>query len=265
MTEASVLVCAPEDRHADYASALSGLQMKLTTRPSWETSAPDLIVLDCETERAWERVTELRQRHRGLLILLVDDAADFAFPGLADDISTTPFEHDDLRRRIRRLLEERRMETLRADVMPPIREIGRRLRSVAGVDARAQVIVEVCLELGFTYAAVYRLNAQGETAALVCERGDGSIAATPAHHPGEDDAIAATALTGQSIPVSPAGSGKHPLVEGGSLQSGAAVAIGSATRFGVLFAGKASQNLSAQDILLLELIAAQAAALITKA
>ena len=52
----------------------------------------DVLVLDNSLERVFEVVSELRQSlHARLLIDLVDEEADFAMPGQADDISTDPY------------------------------------------------------------------------------------------------------------------------------------------------------------------------------
>src|SRR4051794_9246723 len=64
----------------------------------------DVLVLDNGLERVFEVVTDLRHTHPRLLIVLVDEDADFAMPGQADEVSTDPFTNDDLVRRINRLM-----------------------------------------------------------------------------------------------------------------------------------------------------------------
>src|SRR5258708_20747392 len=91
----------------------------------------DVFVIDNGLGSVFELVKELRQAYPRLLILLVDEEADFGMPGRADDVSTEPFKDDDLTRKIKRLAEERRLETLRADALPPGRTFARSLRSAA--------------------------------------------------------------------------------------------------------------------------------------
>ncbi|MFW5748502.1 MAG: hypothetical protein ACOCYT_02685, partial [Chloroflexota bacterium] len=84
----------------------------------------DVLVLDNNLDDSiFEFVTEIRARFPRLLIVLVDEEADFGMPGQADDLSTDPFANNDLVERIRRLIADRRMETLRSDSLPAVRSI----------------------------------------------------------------------------------------------------------------------------------------------
>jgi CheY-like chemotaxis protein len=92
----------------------------------------DLLVLDNSMSGVFELVADLRQTYRRLLIVLVDEDADFAMPGQADDISTDPFSDGDLARRITRLITDRHLETLRADSMYSLEPVELTLQAQAG-------------------------------------------------------------------------------------------------------------------------------------
>src|SRR5258706_6986626 len=74
----------------------------------------DVFVVDNGLGSVYELVKELRQTYPRLLILLVDEEADFGMPGRAHDVSTEPFKGDDLVKKIKRPSEGRRPATLRA-------------------------------------------------------------------------------------------------------------------------------------------------------
>src|SRR5436309_11392121 len=66
----------------------------------------DVFVVDNGLGNVYELIKELRQTYPRLLILMVDEDADFGMPGRADDVSTEPFKDDDLIKKIKRLAEE---------------------------------------------------------------------------------------------------------------------------------------------------------------
>jgi CheY-like chemotaxis protein len=119
----------------------------------------DVFVVDHGLGKVFELIKDLRQHYPRLLILLVDEEADFGTPGRADDVSTTPFKDDELLRKIKRLAEERRLETLRADALPPVRSFAKTMQRAAKGGGRQQAAVEAVRELGYDYVAFYTLNA----------------------------------------------------------------------------------------------------------
>src|SRR5437667_3097402 len=115
----------------------------------------DVFVVDNGLGNVFELVKELRPNYPRLLILLVDEDADFGMPGRADDVSTEPFKDDDLIKKIKRLAEERRLETLRADALPPVRTFARSLRKAGKGLGKQQAAVEAVQELGYEFVVFY--------------------------------------------------------------------------------------------------------------
>ena len=74
-----------------------------------KTKRSDVLVVDNGLGDVHTLVKELRQSHPRLLIVLVDEEADFGMPGRADDVSTEPFKNDELIKVIKRLFEDRRL------------------------------------------------------------------------------------------------------------------------------------------------------------
>src|SRR5947209_6783275 len=117
----------------------------------------DVFVVDNGLGNVYELIKELRQTYPRLLILMVDEDADFGMPGRADDVSTEPFKDDDLIKKIKRLAEERRLETLRADALPPVRNFAKSLRKAGKGLGKQQAAVEAVRELGYDYVAFYAI------------------------------------------------------------------------------------------------------------
>ena len=226
----------------------------------------DLLVLDNGLERAFEMVNDLRITHPYLVIVLVDEEADFATPGKADDISTDPFTNEDLVRRINRLMSDRRLETLRADTMPPLRAFAKQLRKATGETGKQQAAVSACRDLGYDYVAFYRLESTDPLkVTLKAQDGIAPIQAVAPKQATAEDIIGWVAKTGQSRIAAPADELNHPLVKKGRLGAVACSPVGTTSRYGVLVACKDQPNtITQQDILLLELISAQLAAVISK-
>ena len=196
--------------------------------------------------------------------MLVDEEADFAMPGHADDISTEPFENDDLVRRINRLISDRHLETLRADAMPPVRDFTKKLRKAVGASEKQQTAVSACLDIGYDYAAFYRLESV-EPLHITLQTQAGIDAAAPREVSG-DDFIVWVAQTGQSRTATAGDAINTALVRDGLLGAVAGVVVGTTNRYGVLIAGCARQHtISQQQIVLLELISSQLATRLSKA
>lgn len=226
----------------------------------------DLLVLDNGLEQAFETVSELRRSHSRLLIVLVDEEADFAMPGQADDITIEPFTNDDLVRRINRLMSDRHLETLRADIMPPVREFAKKLRKAAGEGGKPQAAVSACLDLGFEYVAFYQLETLDPLqVTLKAQDGLAWVQAVAPKTASIDDLIGWVATTGQSRIAAPEDELNHPLVRKGQLGAIACTPVGSTSRYGVIAACRSEQgSITQQQLMLLELVSAQLASVISK-
>jgi DNA-binding response OmpR family regulator len=226
----------------------------------------DVLVLDNGLERAYDFIQQLRKSYPRLIIVLVDEDVDFATPGQADDISTEPFQNDDLVHRVQRLMSDRQLETIRADAMPPVREFARLLRKASGETGKHQAALDVVTSLGFDYAAFYKLTAEEPVAlTLTAQHGMPAVQAIAPKAAGADDLIGWVAMTGHSRTAGPDDRPNHPLVERGRLGAIACAPVGTTIRYGVLVACKDIPNtISQQNVLLLELIGAQLAATLSK-
>lgn len=222
-------------------------------------TAPDMLVIDKSIDGAYDWLSALRVRMPRLLMMLIDEGADFAMPGAADDVTTTPFENDDLARRIQRLIGDRKMETLRADAMPPVRDLGQRMRKAGSESGIVQAAIGVVADLGYSDAAVFKLDeSRGNALVLVTHQGAADVrAALPSPVPA-GHVLARCALSGQMELLTAQKHQNFALVERGRLHAAAIVPVGIARRYGVLLASRDDAGeIPARDVLMLELIAAQ--------
>ncbi|MCC6800707.1 MAG: GAF domain-containing protein [Anaerolineae bacterium] len=227
----------------------------------------DLLVLDGALCDSYSLINELRQTYPRLLILLVDDGADFSTPGRADDVSIRPFEDGDLLRRIKRLAQERQLETLRADSLPPVRTVAQQLRRAGPGHGKQKAAVNAIAELGYDYVAYYALGPSAPPElALSAQAGLPQLTdAAPHTLPVEGTVFGWVAESGQSRVVGAGESADHRFVERGWLAAGVCVPVGTSLRFGVLFAGRADAHpITEQHVKLLELIGAQLAHALAK-
>jgi hypothetical protein len=276
MQQIDILVTARPDQVTRYYTELADheeLEITLVTTTTEALDALgnrdahfDVLILDNGMEEAFDLVADLRHSYPRLLIVLVDEEADFAIPGHADDISLAPFTDDDLYRRINRLMSDRRLETLRADEMPPVRSFARRLRKAAGEIGKAQAAVSACRELGYDYVAFYRLESSDPLRiTLRAQDGTDAIQAVAPQQATPDDIMGWVALTGQSRIATGQDELNHPLVRKGRLAVVACTSVGSTNRVGVLVACREQPGtISQQQVKMLELISAQLAAVISK-
>jgi hypothetical protein len=227
----------------------------------------DVFVIDNGLGEIFEFIKDVRQSYPRLLILLVDDEADFGMPGHADEVSTEPFHHDDLLKRIKRLTEERRLETLRADALPPVRAFAKSLRRAGPGQAKQQAAVEAIQELGYDYVAIYTVMPTTPPE-LSLNAQVGQSAVTALGPPKQDYATSLlgwVAQNGQSRIVGPDEDPNHPFVRQGRFGAGVCVPIGTTLRFGVIFACREQPNaITQQNVMLLELISAQLASALAK-
>lgn len=225
----------------------------------------DVFVVDNELGGVFELIRDLRHTYPRLLIVLVDEAADFGMPGRADDVSTDPFRDNDLLRRISRLVEERQTETLRADALPSIRDVAKRLRRATGLLGKTEAAVQAVRALGYDFVAYYRMD--GDAPPLVLTASDGPEALTGVA-PDRQDAhslVGWVALNGQVRVVGPGDEPNYSLVQRGKLGAGVCVPVGVSTRFGVLLACRqAPDSITQENAMLLELVSGQLAAALSR-
>ncbi|MBK8021430.1 MAG: hypothetical protein IPK19_08345 [Chloroflexi bacterium] len=226
----------------------------------------DVIVLDSSLDGAHDLIQHFRTSRPSLLIVSVDEEADFAIPGFADDVTTKPFSEDDLTRRIHRLMSDRRLETVRSDSMPPVREVAKKLRRATGEIGKLETTIGACRDLNYDYAAVYRIESADPLRVLLrFQDGLKPLQAAAPKEAGLQDVIGQVAHTGQSRIVGQQDAVNHPFVSRGKLGALACVSIGATSRYGVLLAARERPtSITQQDVLLLELLGAQLSAVLGK-
>jgi hypothetical protein len=228
----------------------------------------DVLVLDNELHRAFDFVDAIRKKYPRLIIVLVDEGADFGLPGQADELSTEPFRHDELMRKITKLMSDRRMETLRSDSLPAVRNISKQLRQATGNSGKQNAAVEVIKDMGYDYVAYYHITGNDPMELrLQAQAGPNAVNAIAPKKANDDDLMGWVAKNGQSRIASPDDRPTHPLVARGRL--GAVVCVPVAfnkVSYGVLAACNDRPGSIPQDsVLMLELVSTQLAAALSKA
>lgn len=227
----------------------------------------DVFVIDNNLDGVYDLVNDLRHTYPRLLIVLVDEEADFGMPGLADDITTAPFDNDDLKKRILRLMSDRRQETLRADSLPAVRTFAKALQKASGLGGKEQAAAEASKDLGYDYVAYYRLSVPDPIKlALTAQVGANAIKAVAPKEAQPDDLMMWVFQSGQSRIVSPSDQPNHLLVARGRLGAAACVpATFSGKKYGVLVAAREMPNsINQENVMMLELVSAQLAAAVSK-
>lgn len=280
MTVVDVLaVVRREDasRYYKNLSAYPDLQVQIVSSHAAAAAAladqnkhTDILVVDNQLGSVFDFINELRLTYPRLLIVLVDEAADFALPGEADEISIDPFANDDLLRRITRLMSDRKLETLRADSLPAVREFAKHLRQASGEGGKQQAAVTACIDLGYHYVGFYRLEElEPLTLTLRAQEGPATVQAAAPRRADPGDLIAWVAQNGQSRSAGPTDEPGQPslaLVRHGRLGAAACVpVVFSGNRYGVLVACREQPgSITQENVLMLELVSAQLAAAISK-
>src|SRR5262249_17393641 len=225
-----------------------------------------LFVIDNGLGNAFEIIKDLRQTYPQLLILLVDEDADFGMPGRADDVSTEPFKDDDLIKRIKRLTEERRLETLRADPLPPVRPSANPLRKAGRGLGKQQAAGEAVKELGYDYVAFYAVApTDPPSLSRGAQTGPNAITAMMPVRSDYTGLLGSVMQTGQSKIVGPGDEPTHMLIEKGKYGAGVCVPVGSTLRLGVMLACREQPGtINPQNIMMLELVCAQLASALAK-
>jgi hypothetical protein len=227
----------------------------------------DGLVIDNRLGDVYSLIDDLRHTYPRLLIVLVDEEADFGIPGQADAISTDPFAGDNLVKQIKQLLSERRVETLRSDSLPAVRVFAKHLREATGLLGKQQAAVDACLEMGYDYVAYYQLApADDGMVTLRAQAGAAAIQAIAPKESGADDLMTWVARSGQSRIAGPDDHPTHPLVARGRLGAVACVPVTfSQNMFGVLVACQdVPDSITNENVLMLELISSQLASAILK-
>jgi len=229
-------------------------------------SRTDALILENSWPNSSALVKEFRKSYQNMAIILVDEDADFGMPGYADEFSATPFKNDDLSRKIKRLIQERRLETLRADALPPVRAFAKQLGNAGKGISKHQAAVEAIKSLGYDYVALYTITSPDPVGLTL-------TAQTPLA--GLQNLIP-TRLDENSLPgwvakekrsriVGKDDRPSHPLIEKGKFGAAAAVAVGTTLRFGILMACREQAgSISPEGMMMLELIASQLAAALAK-
>jgi hypothetical protein len=228
---------------------------------------PDILVVDYALGDVYSLINSLRERYPRLLILLVDEDADFGMPGRADEVSVDPFENSDLLKRIKRMTEDRRLETLRTDVLPQIRTFAKSLRRAASSYARQQAAITAVREMGYDYAAVYQaMPSDPGSLKLAVQDGPRELQdGASREESGPQSLVAWVGRSGQSRIVGPGDEPSHPFLREKRFGAGVCVPIGSTFRFGVIFACRNQPgSITKQGILMLELVSAQLASALSK-
>jgi DNA-binding response OmpR family regulator len=227
----------------------------------------DVVVLDNRLGGVYDFVSEVRHSYPRLFIVLVDEEADFAMPGQADEISTAPFENDDLIKRITRLMSDRQLETLRADSMPAVRDFAKRLRKATGETGKQQAAVGACMDMDYQYVAFYHLERETPVQlGLRAQEGPNAIQSVAPKQATDDDLMGWVAKNDQSRIAGPTDDLTHPLVQRGRLGAVACVPVhASGNRYGVLVACREIPNsITQENVLMLELVSAQLGAAVAQ-
>lgn len=277
MTSINVLVAVRREHAARYYKGLSNqqnfqleivsaIQDVLDTLGNSDKHV-DVLILDNGLGTIYELIDEVRLTHPRLFIIIVDEEADFGTPGQADEFTTEPFTDNDLIKRITRLMSDRKLETLRADSLPAVRQFAKELRNAVGELGKLQTTVNVCKNLGYDYVAFYRLE-KPETLSMTlrAQAGPAPIQSIAPKTTSESDLMTWCLSHEQSRIAAPQDTPNHPLVTKGRLGAVACVPVlFSGHRYGVLTAFRDQPGTITQDdIMMLELVAAQLGSTITK-
>jgi DNA-binding response OmpR family regulator len=225
----------------------------------------DVFVADNALGDTFELIRAVRLEKPRLLILTVDEEADFSMPGRADDVSLTPFKDDELIRKIKRLAEERRLETVRADALPPIRNLAKALAKATKGLGKQQAAVSAIMDLGYDHVAFYALEPGKNTLTLTAQMGDNVVMNAMPQRAEPNSLVAMVAQSGKSQIAVRGTAQSHFLLEKGRFGSAVAVSVGQSMRFGVVIAFREPPNsISQEHVIMLELVCAQLASSLAK-
>lgn len=275
MTSIQLLAAVPRAIASLYYGALTQYDLTLLSdsRDALEALEDrsrhfDALVLDANLPDADTLLADIQYNWPRMMVILVDESGVSALRNqvAADRISTTPFVDEDLDRRILRLLSDSQLETMPANTMLPVRKLARMLRAEEAPGERFQIAVEACQTLGYRYTAFYRVDQQEPMVLkLAAQQGEDMIRLLVPLSASNNDLIAEVARSGQSRIVTASDAADYLPVAVGDLGSAALVPAGRAVCFGVLVAGReAAGSIGEQNVTVLELVAAQLAAALTR-
>lgn len=226
----------------------------------------DVLVVDNSLGDIHDLIDELRQHYPRLLIILVDEEADFALPGRADEISTQPFKENELVKLIKRVYEDRRLVTMRADALPPVRQFAKKIMKAQRGPAKIQAAVNAIQELGFDYVAFYSITpTDPPMISLTAQAGDEqSTRLAPQKQAYDDSLVGWVAQNGETRIVHKEDELNHPFVSRGKYSTGVCVGVGTTIRFGAFIACNETDEVNKQDVLMLELVSAQLASALAR-
>jgi len=226
----------------------------------------DVLVVDNGLGTVYEMVKELRQRYPRLFIVLVDEEADFGMPGRADEVSTDPFNNDELVKKIKRLVQERRLETLHADALPPVRMFAKSLRKAGKGLSKQQAAVDAVKELGYDYVSLYTVApTEPPSLSLAAQVGPNAIQSLVPMRTDYNGVLGWVVQNGRSRIIGTGDEPSHVLIEKGKFAAAACVPVGTTLRFGAFLACREQANsITMEGVLMLELVAHQLASALAK-
>jgi hypothetical protein len=261
-----VLAILPEDKVEYYQAELGQANvLKLDFATNHESAVGmitghpvDVVLVDAELDGEDVFVAMLRQRYPRLLVIVVDEGADFGFPGHADAISTDPFQDDELIAQIQQLVHNRHDEAMSGDNLPVIRDVSNRLRSATDLAGKAQAAVEAVRSLGYDYVAYYHA---GNGLRLKAQVGPSAVNAIAPESAEPDDLMTWVAQNQRSHIAGPDDRPTHPLVARGRLGAVVCVPVsaGGQRRGVIAVCNDRPGSINQESVMLLELIAAQLA------
>lgn len=225
----------------------------------------DVFVLDNALGDTYDLIRAVRLEKPRLLILTVDEEADFGTPGRADDVSTDPFKDNELIRKIKRLAEERRLETVRADALPPIRTFAKAIAKATKGLGKQQAAVSAVMDLGYDHVAFYTIEAGSTSLVLSAQMGNNAVMSALPQRTDYNGLLGLVAQSGKSQIAAPGDERSHFLLEKGRFGAAVAVAVGQTMRFGVVIAFREPPgSISQEHVIMLELVCAQLASALAK-
>lgn len=235
---------------------------QLKTRMAEKENYTDVLVIDNTLGDVHGLIEEVRSQRPSLLIILVDEDADFALPGRADEISTQPFKDNELVKLVKRVYEDRRLVTMRADALPPVREFAKKIMKAQRGPAKIQAAVDAIFELGLDYVAFFQVTMSTDPplVSVVAQAGDDKTKRiAPQKQNYNDSLIGIVAQDGKTRIVRKEDTPNHPFVSRGKYGLGVAVPVGTTIRFGVFLACQESPEMNEQRLMMVELVSAQLA------
>ena len=273
-----VLAAVPREQAARYYTSLTASGQYALTLTSDSRDTLDLLedrsrrfdalVLDSCLADADSLLEDVLFSLPRLIVVLVDETGDSPLRQRLrlDRVSTAPFMDDDLERRIARLLSDSQLETMPANTLLPVRELARKLRTEEKPGDRFRVAVEACQGLGYRYTAFYRVEQQDPPLLLLAaQQGESGFEALVPPRAENNHVIASVAATGDSLILDRSNARDYAPMAADVLGAVALVAAGRVACFGVLVAGREGiDSINAQNVAVLELVAAQLAAAIAR-